>query len=65
MSDDDTLTPTPRCMHGAPWNHCETCRRFAWCEDCGALVNDLDEPLLSNETITCAACVDRMINPTQ
>jgi hypothetical protein len=55
----------PRCLHGEIWNRCETCRCYAWCEDCGMLVDDLDEPPHPRETLTCASCVDRMIGPAQ
>jgi hypothetical protein len=56
-----SFVPKPRCAHGKIWNRCEVCQCYAWCEDCGEII-DLDEPLHPRATITCASCVDRMIS---
>jgi len=50
----------PRCLHGEPWKTCAACACQAWCEDCHARI-ELDDPPHPRETLTCNACVDRMI----
>jgi hypothetical protein len=57
------MSAAPRCLHGEPWKTCRACSWAAWCEDCGAKVA-LDEPPHPRETVTCEACVDRMIGRT-